>query len=252
MAVALAAFWLVLGTSAGVAHADVDGVSVIPQASCLSGGVKVTNMTGAEIAVRLDLDGSPALSGDQVVPIPNGDSKLLTGAAPASGPGVYSAYLVADAESETLLSATTYVKPAYCGEIEVSYNDRCDTVTATVTNHHGSAVTISFVKVSGATYPIDSLTVQHGQTGSVDLPIKTEAYDIGAYLTGVDDPLTKHVVKGLGTCTATSPSAAATTPAAPNLASTGNGSLVPVTVAGIALILCGVLVIIGLRRVRFH
>lgn len=238
--------WLVLGTTAGVAYADVPGVSVIPQATCLTGGVRITNATGAAIAVRLDLDGSAAF-GLGTVTIPDGDSRLLTGDAPTSGPGVYSAYLIAD-DSETLLSTTTYVKPGYCGEIAVSYNDKCETVTATVTNHYGSAVTISFVKVSGATYPIDSLTVPDGQTASVDLPITAEVQDIGAYFTEVGDYLNKYDVKGLGKC----PTAGATTPAPTNLASTGNGSLVPVTVAGVALILCGVLVIVGLRRVRFR
>jgi hypothetical protein len=255
MAVATVTFWtvaswLVLGTTAGVAHADVPGVTVIPQATCLTGGVQIINGAGAAIAVRLDLNGSPAF-GLGPVTISNGDSRLLTGAVPTSGPVVYSAYLIADDHSETLLSTTTYVKPGYCGEIAVGYDDKCETVTATVTNHHGSTVTISFVKVSGATYPIGSLTVPDGQTASVSLPITAEVYDIGAYFTEVGDYLNKYVVKGLGKCPATSPTPRATTPAPTNLASTGNGSLVPVTVAGVALTLCGVLVIIGLRRIRF-
>jgi hypothetical protein len=57
-------------------------------------------------------------------------------------------------------------------------------------------------------------------------------------------------VKGPGKCSAATPGG--TTAAPTNLASTGNGSLVPVTVAGVSLILCGVLVIIVLRRVRFR
>lgn len=240
------ALWLVLGTSAGVAHADVPGVSVIPQATCLTGGVQITNATGAGITVRLDLNGSPAFGGGTVT-IADGDSRLLTGDAPTSAPVVYSAYLVAD-DGETLLSSGTYVKPGYCGEIGVSYDDKCETVTATVTNHHGSAVTISFVSVSGSTYPIGSLTVQDGQTASVDLAIAAEVHDIGAYYTKGDDYLNKSDVKGPGKC----PTAGPTTPAPTNLASTGNGSLVPVTVAGVALILCGVPVIIGLRRIRFR
>jgi hypothetical protein len=270
VAVAVAAFWLVLGATAGVAQgsaaqgsaaqgrvvrADVAGVTTVLEATCLTGGMRITNATGGPIAVRLELDGSPAFSGGPVT-IPNGQSWLLSGRAPTSGPGVYSAYLVNGDASETLITTATYVKPGYCGEIEVSYHDKCETVTATVTNHHGSAVTISFVKVSGATYPIGSLTVPDGQTASVDLPITAEVHDIGAYFTAVGDYLNKVEVKGLGKCPATTPTPATapagTTPAPTNLASTGNDSLVPVTVAGISLILCGVLVIIGLRRVRFR
>jgi hypothetical protein len=282
MGVAVAAFWLVLGATAGVAQASVaqgpiaqgpvahgpvaqgpvahgpvaragvDGVTAVPEATCLTGGVRITNASGGAIAVRVDLDGSPAFSGDPVFTIEAGNNRLLSGAAPTSGPGVYSAYLVNDDDTETLIATATYVKPGYCGAIEVSYNDKCETVTATVTNHYGSAVTISFVKVSGATYPIGSLTVPDGQTASVDLAITVEVYDIGAYLTAVSDYLNKVPVKGLGKCPATTTNPAGTTPAPTNLASTGNGSLVPVTVAGVSLILCGVLVIIGLRRFRFR
>jgi hypothetical protein len=250
-AVAVAAFWLVLGATAGVAQgsvvrADVAGVTVTPQGTCLTGGMWITNASGGPIDVRVNLDGSPAFSADPVT-IPDGKGRLLSGPAPASGSGVYSAYLVNADGTETLITTVRYDKPGYCGELEVSYDDKCETVTATVTNHHGSAVTIAFVKVSGAT--IHSLTVPDGQTASVDLPRAAEAYEIGASFTS-GSYLSTFEVKGLGTCPATN--AAGTTPAPTNLASTGNGSLVPVTVAGISLILCGVLVIIGLRRVRFR
>jgi hypothetical protein len=252
--VGFAAFWLVLGPAAGVAEAHaraaVEGVTVSPRATCLTGGVSVTNGTGSDIRVRVDLDGSPAFSGNPVFTV-HADGGLFTGDAPTSGPGVYAVYLVADDASETLAGTATYVRPDLCDDFDISYNDTCETVTATVTNHHGSDATISFVKLSGATYELASLTVPDGQTGSVDVPITAGVYDIGAYLTGVGQYLDKFVVKGVGQCPTPTPTPAAP-PAPPNLASTGNGSLVPVTVAGVSLILCGVLVIVVLRRTRFR
>src|SRR3954451_7380204 len=96
--VVVAAFWLVLGTTMGVAQARaaVDGVTVSPLATCLVGGGSGTNSTGADVRIRVDLDGVPAFAGNPVQTVGAGGGHFTATPPTGSAPGVYSVYVVAD------------------------------------------------------------------------------------------------------------------------------------------------------------
>lgn len=230
---------------AGVAQAADGAVTVTGYAKCLAAGVTVQNTSGADIEVRLYLDGNPAFGDNAWISVPNGQSKLLSGTAPASGSGTYTTYQHGPGDTEVLIATTPYTTPDYCDDFPATFTDTCSKVTVTVTNNHGSDATFTIAQTSGSTYPVATLAVPAGQTKSVDITITAAIKELGLYLDSEGDYLTRYKPKGLdGQCPSPSVSASA-----PGLPQTGSNSVPGLVAAGAGLVLVGVALLVIRRRV---